>query len=1450
MFQKAYKELKSAGDVRVFVIGGGSVASNVVGLSGVGVARGLSEKGYIYTDRPAYRAGQVAHIRGVIRQVKGDTYTVSAGKKYTLEVFDSRNRQLRKQEITLSDFGGFHTHLLLPTTSPPGSYRVIVRDEKTNKSFQGSFTVHEYQTQPVRLVIDVDRKVFYRGEEIEGTITASYYYGAPLAGRGIRYRLAGGRIEMAKTDAKGQVKFKLATREFRQDQVLPLVVQLPERNLATSVNFFLSSKGYSIAVTAARPVYVSGETFDVSVTTTSAEGKPVGKQLTLKVLEQTTVAGKVGERLVEDHEITTDEKTGRGNVTLRLEKGARYILRAEGSDRFENTISGQHIVRVSDDSDNVRLRILADKHTFKVGDTAAVQLHWREKPALALVTYQGARVLQYKLITLQKGANKLAIPMTAKLAPNFELSVAVMTDVRDKEAAAKKKAKIVVRRFHVAQSGFSVQRDLRVSIAQARADKKKGPLRPGDEMELTITTTDPQGKPVSAEVSLAMVEQSLLAIFPSQLTPIDQFFRGQQRQTAVRTTSSATFSYRPNTQPINPRLLAEVDRLALKAEEATRLAAADPGDASSGGSFASRTKVETGVLDSVNFANALAEKREPMFDQPGQSSDRQSDSLPGNRKSQSRKSAEAKPPIFQRGSGRGGQAAGDDEPSVVAGLHLGGKFKSADKNESDQDSDGGWGYLPPTTANLGKLRLDNGRVMTVVTRDGRQWNINRGEGNWDDEKGKKLSEELTKQGAVLLPEAAVAETGYWNPAIVTDKDGKATVRFHLPETSTAWQLLAKGISLETLAGETTGELTVKKDLFGEMKLPLAFTDGDDAIVPVSIHNTGIKKGKIDVTLKTTIGGKTVTQTKQVDAAEGISQLSFKVALRRPKEDPKADDKTPVRGNPNITATFELTITAGDQKDVVRRNIPVRPFGAPVYVTAGGAASGDTTVWVESPKDMPISAPALQILIGPTVERSLLDVLFAPAPWCQIETLNYASGLERSTSDLMAALALQKLIGATREASGPQSQSIDSRVRSSISQLVSAQRSDGGWSWTGRGGASNRYSTARVVWALSLARKSGYVVPDSAWNGGRGFLQNQIAATSNTDYESKAILLHALSAAGSGDFTLANRLFRNRQALSSAAVAHLALAFADMDRKETAAELLKILAQRDLDMPLADAKAGRKVLPWSHAPVELRSLYALAVQKVSPGAPEAKKLVDWLMAHRTGHRWSPEKSTGPAMLAVCQWFSTNRFKGEHYKLSVFVNDVRVKVLDIKDGAGTITLNVSPRFFRKKGKQRINFQVAGRGRYSFQCIYGGFVAADKLKSTTTAWRVARHYQPAPLELDGKEIPRGFGGVLSGSYKSFRNPLTQLPVGRRGQVELIVNRANTGASIRDEQFEYLVITEPLPAGTTVIKNSVKGAFDRWETTPGAITFYVGSRRHIGTIRFDVHGYTPGSYKTARRC
>ena len=61
-----------------------------------------------------------------------------------------------------------------------------------------------------------------------------------------------------------------------------------------------------------------------------------------------------------------------------------------------------------------------------------------------------------------------------------------------------------------------------------------------------------------------------------------------------------------------------------------------------------------------------------------------------------------------------------------------------------------------------------------------------------------------------------------------------------------------------------------------------------------------------------------------------------------------------------------------------------------------------------------------------------------------------------------------------------------------------------------------------------------------------------------------LALDALASAGRGDFAVANRLHRTRSSLSAAALAYLALAFAEMDRKATAAELIEVLQQRELE----------------------------------------------------------------------------------------------------------------------------------------------------------------------------------------------------------------------------------------------------------------------------------------------
>ena len=140
----------------------------------------------------------------------------------------------------------------------------------------------------------------------------------------------------------------------------------------------------------------------------------------------------------------------------------------------------------------------------------------------------------------------------------------------------------------------------------------------------------------------------------------------------------------------------------------------------------------------------------------------------------------------------------------------------------------------------------------------------------------------------------------------------------------------------------------------------------------------------------------------------------------------------------------------------------------------------------------------------------------------------------------------------------------------------------------------------------------------------------------------------------------------------------------------------------------------------------------------------------------------------------------------------------------------------------------------------------MAADRLQGTTKDWHIQRHYEAAPLERDGKLVPRGFD-VLQGSYTTFRNPLTQVPIGRRGNVTLRVSREGISSDTPSEHLEYLVITDPIPSGATVIEDSIQGGFQRYEISPGAITFYVGNQQYVSGITYSLHGFLPGQYRAA---
>ena len=116
--------------------------------------------------------------------------------------------------------------------------------------------------------------------------------------------------------------------------------------------------------------------------------------------------------------------------------------------------------------------------------------------------------------------------------------------------------------FDEARLDVRVERDLRVTVTPARPT-----VGPGGEVEVEVTTVDQLGRPVAAELSIALVDRSLLRLFGDRLPPIGRFFYDQTR-TGVRDGGEQTFRYEPATVPVPEAVVEDAEQQAAQLADA------------------------------------------------------------------------------------------------------------------------------------------------------------------------------------------------------------------------------------------------------------------------------------------------------------------------------------------------------------------------------------------------------------------------------------------------------------------------------------------------------------------------------------------------------------------------------------------------------------------------------------------------------------------------------------------------------------------------------------------------------------------------------------------------------------------------------------------------------------------------------------------------------------------
>ena len=387
----------------------------------------------------------------------------------------------------------------------------------------------------------------------------------------------------------------------------------------------------------------------------------------------------------------------------------------------------------------------------------------------------------------------------------------------------------------------------------------------------------------------------------------------------------------------------------------------------------------------------------------------------------------------------------------------------------------------------------------------------------------------------LPPRERFVETAYWNPSVVTDEQGKARLTFRAPTALSRYEFTARGVTgADTLVGQSSAELVVRKDFFVDLKVPAALAQGDRPRFQARVHHTGAT-GAVALRLSVYAGGRESVYPRTLDVkADGVDEVLFE-----PFDVPDGD-------NVRLTLSAEL----GGARDELVTEVPIRPWGVQALASASGTSSDDTTVFVGLPAGRSYESPEMLITVAPTLRRMLIELalgqdvstLFAGGPRSSRAYRNIFPPMPNTTadraSDLLAATSAFAYLRAVRAGAAPEASRLTDRIRGLVSELIALQNDDGGWPWVSGGGGggggrrnaanqrprpSDRMTSARVVWALASAEPLGLLTDVKVLDQAAAHLEGEFARISGADRETRAAVLHALSTHRKATFEQANSL---------------------------------------------------------------------------------------------------------------------------------------------------------------------------------------------------------------------------------------------------------------------------------------------------------------------------------------
>ncbi len=628
---------------------------------------------------------------------------------------------------------------------------------------------------------------------------------------------------------------------------------------------------------------------------------------------------------------------------------------------------------------------------------------------------------------------------------------------------------------------------------------------------------------------------------------------------------------------------------------------------------------------------------------------------------------------------------------------------------------------------------------------------------------------------------AVFRAAAWHGRVTTDKNGRATVTFTLPDNLTRFRLMSFAVASGRRAGVGSSSLRVSSPVSLMAELPRFARVGDVFKAGASVTSQSLPAGQARVTAH--VQGRALTLDSPAEqrvkiGRGGASQLRWKFQAR---------------GVGTVKITFSSELRAGGKtySDKVVRQLRIsRPT-----VSESASLSGQTQGAILHGVD-PLSS--LRPDFG-GLKVSLASTALVGVESGMRKLIDYPYGcMEQRGSRLVAILG--GLVLAKRFQFELSRMSVV-YLRKGLRELLAMQRADGGFGFWPSSHRSHLWATAYaliVLHRVKLAEPVTSITVDRAIiQKATHFLQRKIGwrriKKRSWHWAQQALIAYALALHGRDVSTIAKRLYAHRQgqalfgrAMLLAAMGLLKPSKHFKKRDQAYADLLTRVGQNlqiDGNRAFVSEHLGADYHLLMSSSTRSTAMVLLTLLRAKPSHVLIPRLVRWFLAPRKGALYTNTQEAAWALMALWDYALIREKAAPDFEAGVWVGGRRVIKTFFRGHSN------KPKRFSLPMKQ-LTGAAAGKAR--------AMVFAKRGRGTL--------YYTARLRYARKALPRRplDHGFRVRKTVQVVDALRGVSRGRKpklGDTVLVTLRVQT-----TERRTYVALEDPLPAGLEALDTSLR--------------------------------------------